>query len=186
VSPLVLCVEAEGCTLARCGITGAACLSGPTNQPTVARPDPRITFTYAGQTAVKDPGNSGPQRVQYPFKVSFPDATIFSNPTNFPTGVKPATMTITASFTPVGESALAALAAQATITLTLRDRQELTALVGCQNASTRLDQTAEPDSVISFRALTPNPFILHNDPQVEANWYMSQDLGVLQVVAGTT
>jgi hypothetical protein len=35
----------------------------------------------------------------------------------------------------------------------LRDRQELTALVGRQNASTRLDQTAEPDSVISFRAL---------------------------------
>jgi hypothetical protein len=35
----------------------------------------------------------------------------------------------------------------------LRDRQELTAQVGCQNASTRLHQTTEPDSVISFRAL---------------------------------
>jgi hypothetical protein len=68
----------------------------------------------------------------------------------------------------------------------LRDRQELTGLVGRQNASTRLDQTAEPDSIISFRALTPNPFILHNDPQVEANWNTSQDLRVFQVVAGTT
>src|ERR1700733_5798663 len=37
---------------------------------------------------------------------------------------------------------------------TQRDRQELTALVGRQNASTRLDQTAEPDSVISFRTLS--------------------------------
>jgi hypothetical protein len=36
----------------------------------------------------------------------------------------------------------------------LRDRQELTALVDRQNASTRLDQTAEPGSVISFRALS--------------------------------
>ena len=59
VFPLVLYVQAEGCTLARCGITGAASLSGPTNQPTVARPDPRITFTCAGQTAVEDLGNSG-------------------------------------------------------------------------------------------------------------------------------
>jgi hypothetical protein len=36
----------------------------------------------------------------------------------------------------------------------LRDRQELTALVGRESASRRLDQTAGPDSVISVRALS--------------------------------
>jgi hypothetical protein len=47
----------------------------------------------------------------------------------------------------------------------LKDRQELTALVGRQNVSTRLDQTAEPDSVISFRALR-EPFGSRLQPPV--------------------
>jgi hypothetical protein len=68
VFPLVLYVQAEGCTLTQCGITGAASLSAPSNQPTVASPNARITFAYAGQTAVEDLGNPGPQRVQYPFQ----------------------------------------------------------------------------------------------------------------------
>lgn len=149
VFPLVFYVQTEGCTLAQCGISGAASLADPTNQPTVASPDQRIAFSYAGQTAVEDLSNPGPQRVQYPFQVSFKDATIFSDPTYFPSGVKQATLTINANFTPVGGQPMNA---QATITLTQ----------------------------------TPNPFILHNDPQVEQDWYLSQDLRVFQVVAGTT
>ena len=149
VFPLVLYVQAEGFTLAQCGITGAASLAAPTRQPTVSSPDPRIVFSYAGNTAVEDLANSGPQRVQYPFQVSFQDATIFTDPTYFPTGVKSATLTIGASFTPPSGPALTT---QGTITLTQ----------------------------------TPNPFILHNDPSVEANWFLSQDLRVFQVTAGTT
>jgi Kelch motif len=149
VFPLVLYVQAEGFTLAQCGITGAASLASPTRQPTVSSPDPRIVFSYAGNTAVEDLANSGPQRVQYPFQVSFKDTTIFSDPTYFPAGVKAATLAIGASFTPPSGPALMA---QGTITLTQ----------------------------------TPNPFILHNDPSVETNWYLSQDLRVFQVTAGTT
>ena len=149
VFPLVLYVQAEGCTLAQCGITGAASLANPTNQPTVTSPDHRITFSYAGKSAVEDLANPGPQRVQYPFQVSFADASIFSDPAYFPPGAKTANLTIAAQFTPTGQPTMHA---QATIELTQ----------------------------------TPNPFILHNDPSVEQNWYLSQDLRVFQVVAGTT
>src|ERR1039457_2896788 len=115
VFPLALLAQAEGFTLAQCGITGAASLAGPSRQPTV----------------------------------STPDASIFPAPASFPAGVKPVPVTITASFpAPSGPP----LTAQATITLTK----------------------------------TPNPFILHNDPTVEVNWYLSQDLRVFQVTAGTT
>jgi len=150
VFPLVLYVQVEGFKLTDCGITSAASLAAPTRQPTVSSPDSRIVFSYAGNTAVEDLANSGPQRVQYPFQVSFKDTTIFTDPTYFPAGVKSATLTIGASFTPPSGSALNA--PPATITLTQ----------------------------------TPNPFILHNDPNVELNWYLSQDLRVFQVTAGTT
>lgn len=149
VFPLVLYVQAEGCKLAQCGITGSASLANPGNKPTVASPDHRITFSYAGKTAVEDLANPGPQRVQYPFQVSFTDASIFSDPAFFPPGVKTTTITISAQFTPTGQPTMHA---QATIELTQ----------------------------------TPNPFMLHNDPSVEQDWYLSQDLRVFQVVAGTT
>jgi hypothetical protein len=149
VFPKVLYVQAEGCTLAQCGISGSASLSAPTNQPTVTSPDPRIVFTYAGQTAVEDLTNPGPQRIQFPFQVSFKDASIFSDPAYFPADTKRANITISAKFTPLGGSPLSA---QASIELTQ----------------------------------TPNPFILHNDPSVEQDWYLSQDLRVFQVVAGTS
>ena len=149
VFPLVLYVQAEGCTLAQCGVSNSASLSNPTNKPTVTSPDPRIVFTYAGQTAVEDLTNPGPQRIQFPFQVSFKDATIFSDPSYFPAGVKTANLTVSAQFTPIG---LQTMGAQASIELTQ----------------------------------TPNPFVLHNDPSVEQNWYLSQDLRVFQVVAGTT
>lgn len=149
VFPLALLVQAEGFTLAQCGITGAASLAGPSRQPTVSTPDARITITYAGLTAVEDLADPGAQRVQYPFQVAFTDASIFTDPAYFPAGVKSVPVTITASFpAPSGPP----LTAQATITLTK----------------------------------TPNPFILHNDPRVEVNWYLSQDLRVFQVTAGTT
>ena len=146
---LVLYVQAEGVTLAQCGISGAGSLSNPGNKPTVTSPDTRVTFSYSGLTCVEDLANPGPQRVQFPFQVSFQDDSIFSDPNYFPSGAKTASLTISAQFTPTG---LAPMNAQATITLTQ----------------------------------TPNPFILHNDPTVEQDWYLSQDLRVFQVVAGAT
>ncbi len=148
VFPLALYVQAEGFTLAQCGITGAASLANPSRQPTVGTPDARITITYAGTTAVEDLADPGPQRVQYPFQVAFADASIFTDPAYFPAGVEAVPVTITASFPAPSGPPLTALG---TITLTK----------------------------------TPNPFILHNDPSVEANWYLSQDLRVFQVRAGT-
>ncbi len=145
----VLYIQAEGVTLAQCGISSSASLSNPGNKPTVTSPDNRIVFSYNGQTAVEDLTNPGPQRIQFPFQVSFNDASIFSDPNYFPAGVKTANLTISAQFTPTG---LTPMSAQATIVLTQ----------------------------------TPNPFILHNDPSVEQDWYLSQDLRVFQVVAGTT
>jgi hypothetical protein len=148
VFPLALYVQAEGLTLAQCGITGAASLANPSRLPTVSTPDHRITITYAGTTAVEDLADPGPQRVQYPFQVAFTDASIFTDPTYFPAGVESVPVTITASFpAPSGPP----LTARGTITLTK----------------------------------TPNPFILHNDPSVERNWYLSQDLRVFQVTAGS-
>ena len=146
---LVLYVQAEGVTLTQCGISGAGSLSNPGNKPTVTSPDARVVFSYSGLTCVEDLANPGPQRVQFPFQVSFQDDSIFSDPSYFPPGVKFASLTISTQFTPTG---LAQMNAQATITLTQ----------------------------------TPNPFILHNDPTVEQDWYLSQDLRVFQIVAGTT
>jgi hypothetical protein len=146
---LVLYVQAEGVTLTQCGISSSASLSSPGNQPAVTSPDARIVFSYKGNTTVEDLTNAGPQRIQFPFQVSFQDASIFSDPSYFPPGVQTANLTISAQFTPAG---LAQMSAQATIVLTQ----------------------------------TPNPFILHNDPSVEQDWYLSQDLRVFQVVAGTT
>lgn len=149
VFQLVLYVQAEGVTLAQCGISGAGSLSNPGNKPGVTSPDARVVFSYSGLTCVEDLANSGPQRAQFPFQVSFQDDSIFSDPNYFPPGVKFASLSISAQFTPTG---LAPMNAQTTITLTQ----------------------------------TPNPFILHNDPTVEQDWYLSQDLRVFQVVAGAT
>lgn len=149
VFPLALYVQTEGFTLAQCGISGAGSLSNPTRQPKVVCSDSRIKLAYSGNTAVEDLANSGPQRVQYPFQVSFQDASIFTDATYFPAGVKQATVPLTATFTPpTGPS----LTVQGPLTLTK----------------------------------TPNPFILHNDPSAEKEWYLSQDLRVFQVTAGKT
>jgi hypothetical protein len=147
VFPAVLYVQVEGFKLTDCGITGPGSLTAPGNKPTVGSADSRVTFTYNGTTVVEDITYAGPQIVQFPFEVSFRDDSIFQDTTLFPPGVKSASLTISAKFTPPGGPPFTA---QAILTLTQ----------------------------------TPNPFILHNDPNVEQSWFLSQDLRVFQVTAG--
>jgi hypothetical protein len=149
----VLFVAIEGYTLADLGITDVASLTAPGNQPKVNSPQPKMTFSYSGSAEPEDITFAGPQRVLFPFQVSFTDDTLFQDPTLFPAGVEQANVTITATFQPPAGNPLTAVA------------------------------------VIKL-IQTPNPFILHNDPTstdptVQQAWYLSMDLRVFQITAGT-
>ncbi|MGD0870714.1 MAG: hypothetical protein ABSB88_14250 [Bryobacteraceae bacterium] len=110
----VLFVAVEGFTLAELGITNAASLLAPGHQPKVTSPLSKMTFSYNGAAEVEDLTYTGPQRVLFPFQVSFTDDSLFQDPTLFPSGVQKASVTITATFKP---PAAGQLTAQAVIKL---------------------------------------------------------------------
>lgn len=105
-----LFVAIEGYKLSDLGITNAASLSDPGNQPTVHSPDPRITYTYNGAAEPEDVTFPGPQQVLFPFEVSFTDDSLFQDPTLFPAGQQTAYITISATFHPPAGSPLTAIA----------------------------------------------------------------------------
>ncbi|HEY6489852.1 MAG: kelch repeat-containing protein [Terracidiphilus sp.] len=112
----VLYVAVEGYKLSDMGITGQASLSSPGNQPTVSTPlSNTITFSYNGSAEVEDLTYTGPQRVLFPFQVSFSDASVFTNPSIFPGGAQKASLPILAKWNPPGGAPQ--LAAASTITL---------------------------------------------------------------------
>jgi len=105
-----LFVAIEGYKLSDLGITDAASLSNPGNQPTVNSPDPRITYTYKGAAEPEDITFPGPQQVLFPFQVSFTDDSLFQDPTLFPPGQQTAYITISATFHPPTGGPLTAIA----------------------------------------------------------------------------
>jgi hypothetical protein len=81
----------------------------PGNKPTVSNAlTPKIQFAYNGTTEVEDITYPGPQRVLFPFQMSFNDPTIFQDASLFPGGAQKASVTITASFNPSGGGTLTA------------------------------------------------------------------------------
>jgi hypothetical protein len=108
----VLYVAIEGYKLSDMGITGQASLSSPGNQPKVTTTlSSTITFSYHGAALVEDLTYAGPQRVMFPFEVSFSDGSVFTNPTIFPGGAQTASLPIKATWTPPGASQLVAFSA---------------------------------------------------------------------------
>ncbi|HZX70243.1 MAG TPA: hypothetical protein VFE77_05425 [Rhodanobacter sp.] len=105
-----LFVAIEGYKLSDLGITDAASLADPGNQPTVHSPDSRITYTYSGAAEPEDITLPGPQQVLFPFQVSFADDSLFQDPALFPPGQQTAYITISATFDPPTGSPLTAIA----------------------------------------------------------------------------
>ena len=105
----VLYVAVEGFKLSDLGITGPASLTSPGNKPTVSNAlSPKIQFAYNGTAVVEDIAYAGPQRVLFPFQISFTDASMFQDASLFPGGAQKASVTITASFNPPGGGTLTA------------------------------------------------------------------------------
>lgn len=108
----VLYVAIEGYKLSDMGITGQASLSNPGNQPKVTTTlSNTITFAYNGLAEVEDLTYTGPQRVLFPFEVSFSDASVFSDPSIFPGGVQRASLPIEATWTAPGAAQLVGFSA---------------------------------------------------------------------------
>jgi hypothetical protein len=111
----VLYVAVEGFKLSDLGISGPGSLTSPGNKPSVSTSlSSTITFSYNGSAEVEDITYSGPQRVLFPFQVSFTDGSVFSDPTIFPGAAQTASLPISATFNPPGGGQLTA---QSAITL---------------------------------------------------------------------
>lgn len=112
----VLYVAVEGYKLPDMGISGPVSLNSPGNKPSVSTTlSNTITFAYNGSAEVEDITYAGPQRVLFPFQVSFSDASVFSNPAIFPGTNQKATMPLLATWNPPGGAPQ--LAAASTMTL---------------------------------------------------------------------
>ncbi|MEO7085467.1 MAG: kelch repeat-containing protein [Gemmatimonadaceae bacterium] len=107
-----LYVSVEGFKLSDLGISGPGSLTSPGNQPTVTTNlSHTITFAYNGSAEVEDIAYAGPQKVLFPFQVSFTDGSVFSDTTIFPGTNQKATLPVFATFNPPGGGQLTAVSA---------------------------------------------------------------------------